>query len=181
MTSERKVAANRLNSRKGRGPRSAAGKATASRNALRHGLAGIHQPVSATDIESFAKALCGNNDNPSLFEQAMVIARNELVLRAISAQQLAVVERVREPWVIALARGDNTLKLRRARFRERDKASTNARHSATNCSKNTRTSCRRPASTNRRCAKWTCWFRPDLKPFWRKRNADWLRTRRIRT
>jgi hypothetical protein len=39
MTSERQIAANRRNSRKSRGPRTAAGKSIASRNALRHGVA----------------------------------------------------------------------------------------------------------------------------------------------
>lgn len=122
MTSARKIAANRLNSRKSCGPRSAAGKAIASRNALRHGLSAIihHQPVSTTDMETFAIALCGNDEGPSLFAQATVIARNALVLRAISEQKLAVVERLREPTAIALARGDNSIELAEARLRKRD-------------------------------------------------------------
>jgi len=47
MTSERQIAANRLNGRKSRGPRTTAGKSTASRNAVRHGLAAIgrRQPI----------------------------------------------------------------------------------------------------------------------------------------
>lgn len=40
MTSQRKAASNRLNATKSTGPRSRAGKARASRNAFRHGLAG---------------------------------------------------------------------------------------------------------------------------------------------
>jgi hypothetical protein len=117
MSSERKIRANRLNGRKSRGPRSAAGKSNASRNALRHGLAAIvhRQPVSSEEIERFARALCGSDADPSLFEQAQIIANNELVLRAISAQQLAVVERAREPTTRALVKGDNSLKLARAR------------------------------------------------------------------
>ena len=118
MTSERKIAANRRNARKSRGPRGAAGKSIASRNALRHGLAAIthHRSVSASEIEGFAKAICGDDADPSLFAQALVIADNELVLRAIAAQKVAVVERLRERSAIALAKGDNSLALAKARF-----------------------------------------------------------------
>jgi len=118
MISERKIAANRLNGRKSRGPRSAAGKAIASRNALRHGLAAItyRKPASATEIERFAEALCGKDNAPALFEQALIIANQELVLRTISEQQLAIVERLREPSAIALAKGDISIALGEARF-----------------------------------------------------------------
>ncbi len=120
MTSERQIEANRRNGRKSRGPCSVAGKSTASRNALRHGLASVthSQPVSPEVIEGFAKALCGNDENPALFEQARIIGKNELVLRAIGAQQLAVVERLRDPSATALAKGDSRLKKARARFRK---------------------------------------------------------------
>lgn len=112
MTSARKIAANRQNARKSRGPRSAAGKSIASRNAVRHGLAAIvhRQPIPETAIEEFAKALCGSNTDPILFEHARVIGRNDLALQAITAQQVAVVERVRERSTIALRRRDNGIK-----------------------------------------------------------------------
>ena len=118
MSSERQIAANRRNGRKGRGPRTAAGKAIASRNALNHGLAAIaHRPPdSKEDLERFAKALCGDDHDPALFEQALIIAKNDLVLRAITAQQLAVVERLWDPTARALAKGDNSLALGAARL-----------------------------------------------------------------
>jgi hypothetical protein len=111
MSSARKVEASRANGRKSRGPRSAAGKAVASRNALRHGLVAVthRPPVSTEEIERFAKALCGDDNDPALYEQTRIIAQNELVLRAIIAQQLAVVERSCEPSAIASAKGDNSL------------------------------------------------------------------------
>jgi hypothetical protein len=111
MSSARKVEASRANGRKSRGPRSAAGKAVASRNALRHGLVAVthRPPVSAEEIERFAKALCGDDNDPALYEQTRIIAQNELVLRAIIAQQLAVVERSCEPSAFALAKGDKSL------------------------------------------------------------------------
>ena len=120
MTSARKAAANRRNGRKSRGPRSAAGKSIASRNALRHGLAAmIHRRAPPLrEVENFAQALCGDDNDPLLFDKALAIAQEEFVLRAIAGQQRAVVERVREPSVIALAKGDNSLKMVRARFKE---------------------------------------------------------------
>jgi len=117
MTSTRRIEASRLNGRKSCGPRSAAGRSIASRNALRHGLAAISHrpPVPASDIDGFAKALCGTDDDPSLFAEALTIAKNQLVLRAVVAQQLALVERVRDSMAQALAKGDNSLKLATAR------------------------------------------------------------------
>ncbi len=77
----------------------------------------IHRrAASSSEIERLAKAICGENEDPSLLEKALIIAENELVLRAIAAQKVAVVERVRERSAIALARGDNSLALAKARF-----------------------------------------------------------------
>ena len=58
MTSSRKIAANRVNGGKSRGPRTAAGKKTASRNAMRHGLSTINRsnPLVAADIARLADA-----------------------------------------------------------------------------------------------------------------------------
>jgi hypothetical protein len=120
MSSEREIAANRRNARRSRGPRTAAGKSVASRNALRHGLAALvhRHPVPSVALEEFAQALCNGDNDPALMAQARRIANNEMVLRAINAQQIAVVERCREPTAIALAKGDNSLALARARSRQ---------------------------------------------------------------
>ena len=118
MTSDRKIAANRRNGRNSCGPRSAAGKTIASRNALRHGLAAIacRQSAPPADIAGFARALCGDDDDPALFAQAIVIADNETALRAVRAQQVAAIERLREPYVAPYSRRDNSLKLAKGRF-----------------------------------------------------------------
>jgi hypothetical protein len=120
MTSNRKIAANRRNSRKARGPRTAAGKSDASRNALRHGLAAIthREPLPSIEIEEFARALCGDDTDPAVFAQAVRIAENEMQLRAIRTQQVAVIERLREPYLVPFVKKDNSLQLGLARFME---------------------------------------------------------------
>ena len=97
MTSEKKIAANRINAMKSRGPRTAAAKSRVSRNALRHGLAALkHLDAMLTrDIALMADAICAGDTNPLLFEQALLIAESEMVLRCVRAQRIAVVERLR--------------------------------------------------------------------------------------
>jgi hypothetical protein len=118
VSSDRKAAANKRNSRNSCGPRTAAGKATASRNALKHGLSALvyRQPAPSAEIERLAKAFCGTSENRELLAQARVTAANALVLRAIGAQKVAAVERLREPTAIAFAKGDNSLELGKARL-----------------------------------------------------------------
>jgi hypothetical protein len=113
MTSQRKIVANRHNSRKSSGPRTAAGKKRASRNALRHGLRAItnRPPLPADEIERLARTICGEGDDPILFAKAVAIAENELALRAIREQEVACVERLRETTAVAFAQRDNSLEL----------------------------------------------------------------------
>ena len=81
------------------GPRTAAAKSRVSRNALRHGLAALkHLDAMLTrDIALMADAICAGDTNPLLFEQALLIAESEMVLRCVRAQRIAVVERLRMP------------------------------------------------------------------------------------
>ena len=115
MTSVRKIEANRRNSRKSCGPRTAAGKSIASRNALQHGLAALthRQPLPVPEIEQFARALCGNDNDPALFAQAAQIAQNEMDLREIHAHRVYVIERLRAPYQVPFAKKDNSLELGR--------------------------------------------------------------------
>ncbi|MGB6964831.1 MAG: hypothetical protein WBD90_10180 [Xanthobacteraceae bacterium] len=113
-----KIAASRRNGRHSRGPVSAAGKKIASRNALRHGLTAmaLKPAASLPEIETFSKALCGTDPDPALAAIALTIAKGEMALRAIRAQKLAAVERLRDATTIALAKGDNSLAVGRGRF-----------------------------------------------------------------
>lgn len=118
MTTDRQLAANRHNGRKSSGPRSVAGRSRASRNALRHGLAAvIHRPpVPAGDVERLARAICGDDNDQVLFDTALAVAEKHLFRRAIKAQQVAVIERLRDRTAVALGKGDNSLALAKARL-----------------------------------------------------------------
>jgi hypothetical protein len=120
MTSNRKIEANRRNSRKSCGPRTAAGKANASRNALKHGLAALthRQAPSLPEVEEFARALCGEDRDPALFAQAVEVAETKMIRRAIRAQKVAVIERLRNRHGAPFASEDPTLKELKSRVRE---------------------------------------------------------------
>ena len=105
MTSAKKVAANRINGRKSRGPRTAAGKARASRNARRHGLAAFNSkddPAMTEQIEQMVDAICAGDDDPLLRQQAAMIAESQLWLSCVKAEKVARIERLRDPTAFAL-------------------------------------------------------------------------------
>ena len=108
MSSQAKIVASRANGRKSRGPRTPAGKSNASRNALRHGLAAITRkdPEIFAEIEPVARAICNGAVNPLLFEQALIIAENDFVLRCAQTEWIAAIERLRDRTATPLATGD---------------------------------------------------------------------------
>lgn len=108
MSSQAKILASRANGRKSRGPRTPAGKSNASRNAFRHGLAAITRkdPEIFAEIEPVARAICNGAVNPLLFEQALIIAENDFVLRCAQTEWIAAIERQRDRTATPLATGD---------------------------------------------------------------------------
>jgi hypothetical protein len=108
VSSQAKIVASRANGRKSRGPRTPAGKSNASRNAFRHGLAAITRkdPEIFAEIESVARAICNGAVNPLLFEQALIIAENDFVLRCAQTEWIAAIERQRDTTATPLATGD---------------------------------------------------------------------------
>lgn len=120
MTSAKRIAANRANARKSRGPQTEAGKQRASRNAFRHGLSSLlhREPVIDAEIEQMAKAICGDDTNSLLLDQAVVIAENELLLRNVRRQKIAVIERLHDPWLCSLSKGDRRTAMANLRFRQ---------------------------------------------------------------
>ena len=80
------------NGRKSRGPRTGAGKARASRNARRHGLAAFNSkddPAMTEQIAQMVDAICAGDDDPLLRQQAVMIAENQLWLSCVKAEKVA--------------------------------------------------------------------------------------------
>jgi hypothetical protein len=97
MTSEKKIAANRLNARRSTGPRTSRGKSRASSNAWRHGWA-VAKTVPSTisaDVEQMALAICGDHTSSAIYQQAVVIAECEIALIKLRAARIAIIEHYR--------------------------------------------------------------------------------------
>jgi hypothetical protein len=101
MASERQIAANRANALKSTGPRTAARRATSSRNAYRHGLSLPMAPDSEL-VESLARTLAGETagkDQPEAAREDQLEAA-----RALAAAQLELT-RIRKARVAATPTG----------------------------------------------------------------------------
>jgi hypothetical protein len=124
MSSQAQLAANRANARKGRGPRTAAGKTRASRNALRHGLAAIsrHNLAYFHEIGRIAMAYCEGDTDPLLFEQALIIGESDVILSCLVGERLAAIERMRDPDAIPFSDSKASLARARARFAQAKRA-----------------------------------------------------------
>jgi hypothetical protein len=90
MTTARRLAANRKNACASTGPKSAAGKKRASRNAHRHGLAVPvwSVPQLAAEAESLARQIAGGDASPSQLELSRRIAEAQIdIARARQLRQ----------------------------------------------------------------------------------------------
>jgi len=95
--------------RRSGGPRTEAGKARASRNALKHGFAAAASfkadPLVLRQSKDLALAICGDaRTNEGLFAHALVVAESDLMLRRISEQKLFLIERLEDPFAIPIAK-----------------------------------------------------------------------------
>lgn len=92
MASEKQIAANRANALRSTGPKTAAGKSKASRNAYRHGLSGPIPIVPASaKIDAIVRELVGKTANEDRLTLAtdLVHAQLELLrIRSIRNGQL---------------------------------------------------------------------------------------------
>jgi hypothetical protein len=96
MLSDRKVAANRQNSQRSTGPRTALAKKRIRRNALRHGLAAttVNGPGIPAETDHLAQAICGSDTGPAQREQAQIIAECELLLLRVRAARVKIFEEI---------------------------------------------------------------------------------------
>jgi hypothetical protein len=87
------IASNRSNGRRGRGPRTAAGKASSSRNALRHGLAAslLDEPAMCAKVEALARAIAGAGADTARLNQARIIAEAEFDLVRIQEAKVRMI------------------------------------------------------------------------------------------
>ena len=95
MASDRQIAANRRNARNSTGPRSAAGKKRASRNAYRHGLSLSITSTAAVakQLDNLVREIAGDSKDPILLERARAIAQAELELARVRRAKVALIER----------------------------------------------------------------------------------------
>lgn len=115
-----KTSASRINGRKGHGPQTAIGKAQSCRNALRHGFTLInrHNPTFASEIEEIARRLCGDEKNPLLYEQALVIAECDILLSRVHAYSGGLIARVKDTTALPTTKWRSELKQRHEAFYE---------------------------------------------------------------
>ncbi len=94
MSSFARIAASRSNGRRSRGPRTAAGKSVARRNAVRHGLSAIklRDLADGERIARLADRICGDDPDPLLRQQALIIAENQVMLARVRAARIAAIE-----------------------------------------------------------------------------------------
>jgi hypothetical protein len=95
VTSERKIAANRLNAKKSTGPKTWHGRARSSHNARRHGLSlSVSSDVAySAEIERLAREIISISKTRPTIELARRVAEAEIDLARIRQARHSLIER----------------------------------------------------------------------------------------
>ena len=95
MATERQIAANRRNAQKSTGPRTAAGKRRAARNAYRHGLSIVSGSAADDEaVKSLALAIVAGSSDPEHLDSARSAARAYLELAHIRQIKADITQRM---------------------------------------------------------------------------------------
>jgi hypothetical protein len=88
MASAKQIAANRANAQKSTGARTAAGRATSSRNAYRHGLSVPIEPDPQA-MQALVQAIAGQTAGEAELRAARALAEAQLELKRIRTTRVA--------------------------------------------------------------------------------------------
>jgi hypothetical protein len=93
MATEKQIAANRRNAAKSTGPRSAAGKKRAGRNAYRHGLslARASTPTLSKQLEERARELAGTSEDQVILGLAHAVAAAEFDVDRVRRTKVSLI------------------------------------------------------------------------------------------
>ena len=96
MTSERKTAANRTNTKRSTGPGTTGGKRRSSRNARRHGLSmrAVTSPFARARVEQLTEVLAGPAASIMCRELAAAVADAQIDLSRVRAAKISTLERI---------------------------------------------------------------------------------------
>jgi hypothetical protein len=96
VTSQHKVAANRINARRSTGPQTEDGKARASRNSTRHGLSSdAADPGLASKIAYLADMILPDRNDWLAYQHAMTIAECSILIARVRLARIHAIERMR--------------------------------------------------------------------------------------
>lgn len=101
MTSDRKISANRENARASTGPKTAHGRARATRNALRHALSlpVYSDPALSEEVEALVHQIAGTDANAEIQKLARRVAEAQIDLRRVRyARHQLLSHALRDPY-----------------------------------------------------------------------------------
>jgi hypothetical protein len=89
-------------------------KARSSQNALRHGLTTVSRrhPAYNAAIVELAKLMCGDDDDPELFEKAAAVAESDILVREIRQYRNRLLKRLADPQAYGTTQARNERKRR---------------------------------------------------------------------